>query len=772
MLSAPLAVAALSAAAAVVVQASAAPPFGAAPMPSRSLQLVDDRGHAIGSPVEVCFQVGLHTDCRQIAPGEEVHPPAAFDSLRIEGPGHGPLSLALAGLQARALAGQAAGSPSRWRLAVPRKASLHIERGHFDLPQPSLTVSLYQPQDPSFRQPAFRATLAPGESAVHIPAGELIVSLAAAGHAPDLQRLRARPGEPVALSYRPRSGWSLVARLRAAGDDRPLSGVRVRLAETIGFGQLEKPLAESVSGPDGLILISGLTVSMAGLAAHHPDFLAAEAQGLTASPGTFTFRELALTTGGRLRAQVSVHGRPALGAICELDALVPRSPASKELYQKLWEGNVDAQGICRSSRQAAGVYKLRVSLPQSASRPSRWVTLPEGQDVEVEMPLVPARVTGTVKRSGGQLGGYHVRASRLEADRPQQAWSDPDSEAESDDAGRYELTLWSPGTYILLLKSSSGVAVAGYQQLTTTGDDEQIVDFTLTGSSLQGTVTDEAGQPVEGAVVALQGWEGARSAASDSSGRFQFDLPGKGSASVKAFKSGYRDADPVDVRVLEEEAPIAPVTLVLKRKTTATGTVLSAAGAPVTGALVTSIASTPDGPDAYRSTRSGAAGSFEVEVPPGGPPRVFISGPGCPLSGFDLAVPAAPRDAAGTTSFDTAAAPAILHCPALPAALQLSLADDRGAPLAHAGVILRSGSTIVPHDVLVEHLMQLGLQPETDGGGNLVLAGLAPGDYDLFLNGLSSEGSIAAGLHEGYLTSLTLSALETTELHLTLKQYR
>src|SRR5580693_10281387 len=72
--------------------------------------------------------------------------------------------------------------------------------------------------------------------------------------------------------------------------------------------------------------------------------------------------DLALTTGGRLRAQVSVHGRPALGAICELDALVPRSPASKELYQKLWEGNVDAQGICRSSRQAAGVYKLRVSL--------------------------------------------------------------------------------------------------------------------------------------------------------------------------------------------------------------------------------------------------------------------------------------------------------------------------------------------------------------------------------------------------------------------------
>ena len=766
------------AAAAALVRASAAQPAGTAQPGGQRLDLLDlmdDRGKAIASPLEACFQVELRTECQQLAAGEKVRLPAAFNSLRIEGPDHGPLSLPRAELLARAATAAAAGAGASRRLAVPRKAVLQVASGRAAGLRQPLTVSLYRPQDPAFREPAWRATLAPGESAVKVPAGEHIASLAVAGNAPDLKRLQAQPGELIRLSYQPRSGWSLIARLRAAADDRPVSGVRVRFAETVGFGQPERPIGESVSGPDGLVLVSGLGATMAGLAARHPNFLAAEAQGLTASPGTFAFRDLALHAGGRLHVQVSVHGRPVQGATCELDTPVPVSRDSKEPYQKLWEGKVDAQGICQSTRLAAGVYKLRVMMPQSASRFSRWVTVPEGRDAEVDVPLAPARVAGAVKRGGSPASGYRVKAARLEADRPAGAQSDPDGEAASDETGKYELTLWSPGTYLLLLKSPAGAPVAGHRQLTTAGDDEQTVDFDLTGSPLHGTVTDEAGQPVEGARVGLQGWEGARVAASDGAGRFEFDVQGKGAATLQAFKAGYREAGPVAVQVLQEDVPVPPVTLVLKRKTTAKGTVLSAAGAPVAQALVISIAPTPDGPDAYRTTRSGADGSFEIEVPPGGPPRVFISGPGCPLSGFDLVVPpaplpAAPGDATGDAAAETAAAPSMLRCPALPAALQLSLADDRGTPLAHAGLILRSGSTIVPNAVLVEHLMQLGLSAETDGGGNLVLAGLAPGDYDLFLNMLSSEGTVAAGSHEGFLTSVTLPALETTEIQLTLRR--
>jgi hypothetical protein len=768
--------------------AAAEPPGTAQPGRRRLdlLDLVDDRGQAIASPLEACFQVELRTDCKQVVPGEKVRLPAAFHSLRLEGPGHGPLDLARAELLARVAAAPKAGGEPAGRLAVPRKAVLHIvglnaPSGHPPMRQQPLTVSLYRPRDPAFREPAYRATLAPGESSVNVPAGELIVSLAMAGNAPDLKRLKARPGEPVHLTYQPRPGWSLVARLRAAADDRPVSGVRVKLAEIVGFGRPGKAIAESVSGLDGLVLFPGLTAAMAELAALHPDFLAADAPGLTASPGTFAFREVALQAGGRLRAQISVHGRPVQEATCELHSPVQMSPDSKEPYRQLWEGKVDAQGICRSTRLAAGVYKLRVLMPQSASRFSRWVTVPEGRDADVDVPLAPARVAGLVKRGGSPVPGYRVKASRLEADRPPGAPSEPDSEAVSDEAGRYSLTLWSPGTYILGLRSPSGTPVVGHRQLTSAGDDEQTVDFDLAGSPLRGTVTDEAGQPVQEAKVALQGSDGVQLAASDGAGRFEFDLQGKDAATLRAFKIGYREADPVDVQALREDVPVPPVTLVLKRRTTARGTVLSAVGAPVADALVISIASTRDGPDAYRATRSGADGSFEVEVPPGAPPRVFVSGPGCPLSGFDLpALPAPPAatlpapagDVAEAAEPESAAAPAMLRCPASPAALLLSLADDRGTPLAHAGLILRTGSTVVPHAVLVEHLVQLGLAPETDGGGNLILAGLAPGDYDLFLNLRSSEATVAAGSHEGFLTSVTLPALETTDIQLTLRQER
>jgi hypothetical protein len=758
------------------LSAAAAQPPGAAQPGGRRLDLVDDRGQAIASPLEACFQLELRTECKQVAPGEGVRLPAVFNSLRLEGPDHGPLSLARVELLARvtAAAPKAGGEPAG-RLAVPRKALLHIAGlhapgGHLPMRQQPLTISLYQPRDPAFREPAYRVTLAPGESSVKVPAGELVASLAMAGNAPDLERLKSRPGEPVHLTYQPRSGWSLVARLRAAADERPVSGVQVKVAEIVGFGQPGKPITELVSGPDGLVLVSGLTAAMVELAALHPGFLAADAQGLTASPGTFAFREVALQAGGRLRVQVSMHGRPVQEATCELHAPVPRLREGKEPYRKLWEGNVDAQGICRSTRLAAGVYKLRVLMPQSTSRFSRWVTVPEGQDAEVDVPLAPARVAGIVKRGGNPVPAYRVKASRLETDRPPGTPSEADSEALSDGAGKYELTLWSPGTYILGLRSPSGTPVAGHRQLTSAGDDEQTVDFDLAGSPLRGTVTDEAGQPVAEAKVALQGWEGVQSAASDGAGRFEFDLQGKGAATLRAFKSGYREADPVDVQVLQEDVPVPPVTLVLKRKTTARGTVLSAAGAPVADALVISIAPTPDGPDAYRATRSGADGTFEVEVPSAAPPRVFVSGPGCPLSGFDL--PASAGDGAEAAEPESATPPAVLRCPASPAALQLSLADDRGRPLAHAGLILRTGSTVVPNGVLVEHLMQLGLAPETDGSGNLVLAGLAPGDYDLFLNLRSSEATVAAGSHAGFLTSVTLPALETTEIQLTLRQER
>ena len=109
----------------------------------------------------------------------------------------------------------------------------------------------------------------------------------------------------------------------------------------------------------------------------------------------------------------------------------------------------------------------------------------------------------------------------------------------------------------------------------------------------------------------------------------------------------------------------------------------------------------------------------------------------------------------------------MLRCPPLPAALDLTLVDETGRPLPHAGVILRQGGLVVPQAVLASHLRALGLLSQADGAGRLVIAGLPPGDYELFLSARSSESTIAAGSPQGFLATVALPALQTTALRVT-----
>ena len=151
-----------------------------------------------------------------------------------------------------------------------RKAQLSVE----GLPREPLTVSLYEPRDASFRQPAFRARVA-GEG-LKIPAGSFLLSLAAPGRAPDMQRLTARPAGRIKVVYHPRSGWSLVVRCRATAGDRPVPRAAVAVAEVAGFGIPDHPQAEAASDADGLALFSGLVAPLVRISLRHPAFVPEE----------------------------------------------------------------------------------------------------------------------------------------------------------------------------------------------------------------------------------------------------------------------------------------------------------------------------------------------------------------------------------------------------------------------------------------------------------------------------------------------------------------
>jgi hypothetical protein len=652
---------------------------------------------------------------------------------------------------------------------VDRKASLQIERparrGSPATPtgggdrQP-ITVSLYSPADPTFRDPVFRGEVGPATAPVKIPAGDFVASLLQGHNAPDLQRLHAAPAARVRLAYQARDGWSLIARCRTALSGRVVGGATVRVAETGGFGKDPAPFGTATTDADGLALFSGIHASLASVAAQHPDFLSAAAQGLVAGPGTFTVRDLDLQTGGRVRATVSLHGRPVAGAKCQVAALAALPLNRNDPYREVWEGPVDAKGVCRSTPLAAGRYKLRVHVPESSSQVMRWVSVDEARDTDEDVALAPSRISGEVRRGQDPAEGYAVHARPL-GDQPAGIVIEDVGSATSDADGRYELTLWTPGRYSLYLKSPSGTSTPIRQQVTVDGDDEQ-VDFHVDGNPIRGTVVDEAGAPLAGATAALTWARGSVKTETDAQGQFQLDYQSPlDGASLLAQKEGYRRTQ-VDVRVGDGQG-IAPVTLVLKRSGASRGTVVSADGTPVAGAMVASLTAPPIGTGLFAMTRTDANGTFEVSAPPG-PLQVFVSGPGCPLSFFALQIPAdssAAGDGPGT-------GPTVV-CQGTPASLEMTLVDDQGKPLTQTGVILRQNGEIVPRPVLEAHLAQLGLPALSDGEGRLVIAGIAAGDYDLFLNLRASESSIAAGIREGFLTSLTVPALTNTELQLTFR---
>src|SRR5215208_3751411 len=163
--------------------------------PGEELHLADDVRRPIHDVIEVCTISGLASVCSSHHGSARSLRVPSFDSVTVEGPEHGPVTVRRADLLQ--------GEDGAWRLMVPRTAPLEL-RG---LPPGPVTLSLYKQDDRDFRRPAVRVPAVARE--LRIPAGKSVLSLAAAGKAPDLHLISAPPGGRIAVDYRPRPGWSL-----------------------------------------------------------------------------------------------------------------------------------------------------------------------------------------------------------------------------------------------------------------------------------------------------------------------------------------------------------------------------------------------------------------------------------------------------------------------------------------------------------------------------------------------------------------------------------
>jgi hypothetical protein len=705
-----------------------------------ALRFLDDRGEKIESALEVCFQTGLRVECKNLGPGESPAPPAQFLSLRVEGPDHGPVSLRYEDLEARA--------DGQLLARVPRKALLQIDK----LPTEPLTVSVYDRQAPSFDKPLLKVA-GVGTEGIKIPTGEVLVVLSSGGQAPDLHPLSVAPGALSRVEYTARKGWSLVVRCRGSKTSQPLKSAVVSLESVPGYGRPNHPAGETSTGADGLALFQGLanrtTVSAK---VHHPELLPQQVQGLYAAPGALSFRDVVLEEGGTVRGRVTVNGKRQEGILCKVADLRP--PVSPDQHswkpEALYEGTTDRDGICRSSKLPAGSYVLFVTLPESKGRLDREIVMTNGSDFEEEFAFSEIRVSGKVTRGEKPAPGLTIRVFEK---REEQGMFMVMAEGKSGEDGRYELSLWKSGQYDFALFTRPKATPVAQQTVVLEKDQEpEAVDFSLESMAIRGKVVDKEGRLLEEAWVTLRWNVLERSASTDERGEFEFLLDSEGKGDIRAQKKGYREA-PLQEMSLESEAELPPITLVLVREKPFKGKILSAAGSPVAGAWVEAVRSVYG--DEFiqgNSERTDAEGRFELPPVAEGRNRLFVSGPGCPLSIFE------PSNESGDLS---------LRCQGQPSVLDLTVKDSEGHAVANARVILRRGAVIIPTHILSSHLGQQGFRAETDLSGRLVMPNLAPGDYEIFLANPVTEGMIEAGSRTGYLSSARLSPLNPTVLQLT-----
>jgi hypothetical protein len=702
------------------------------------LRLVDDRGKTVAAKLDICFQVGIRNDCISGRAGAPVQVPPEFLSVRVEGPDHGPVSVRRQDLKREPDGGLL--------LSVPRKALLQIGGS----PEDHLSVSLYSQDDPLFRAPAFRREVRVGSS-LKIPAGDHLVSLAAAGRAPDLHLLNARPGDNERLAYRASPGWSLVLRCQANQERAPVQGARIDLGAMEGYPPRGR-VYQQISGKSGLALFSGLPFVLASARVDHPRFVPHQEEGISASPGTFAFREALLEEGGRLRAMVTTDGKPLPGVDCqvlEYDAN-PQGPAPEPKAH--FQGTTDKAGICRSGKLAAGPYTLRLAKPGSRTFLDRSVVLTNGEETAVAVPIVSIQVHGTVLRGSQPAAAYGVTFSDENEIKPNATRRDAQAEATTDEKGEYEVLLWSPADYVCSVRTPQGTPATS-KGLRLESAEER-VDFFLEEHDVAGVVLDEHDQPVAEATVGLS-WNRSyhRLARTDAQGLFSFPLTEDGHGTVRIGKSGYLEPAPIEVEARPDAYP-PPLTIHLKRTGLLTGKLLGSAG-PAAGASLFSYRLEPGGtavPLGY-ATADGE-GRFELAAADGAPTRVFATGAGCPLTSLDLAP--SPEEA-------------VLPCAELPASLELHFTDTHGKPVPGKNVFARKDGVFIPNEVLATHLSGLHLLSATNGGGRLLLVGLAPGNYDVYLGEATNPALIAGGLPNGFLAASNLAPLTTTELEVTVE---
>ena len=234
----------------------------------------------------------------------------------------------------------------------------------------------------------------------------------------------------------------------------------------------------------------------------------------------------------------------------------------------------------------AGTYNATATAQYHVPQTLAGIVVSEGMTTQANFTLLEyGTLSGTVRDSyGNLLDGATISAG---------------TESTASVLGSYSLRL-APGTYDVT------ASLAGHYPQTVFGvaietGNTSTANFTLVSvvGILRGTVRDQLGTPIVGALVTLEGT--GRTDTTDSSGGYEFADVAPGDYEVTASAAGYYSSG-TTARVLPGEVTVADITLY--QETLLRGRVTDSAGTPIAGAFVSV--------DSTHNDTTDASGYYEI----------------------------------------------------------------------------------------------------------------------------------------------------------------
>jgi len=369
---------------------------------------------------------------------------------------------------------------------------------------------------------------------------------------------------------------------------------------------------------------------------------------------------------------------------------------------------IGARELVELTGLAGGRYDVLLSGPRALQRKLFPVEVMKEGMSEVTLSLDAFRLEGSVEFKESPLA---EAAIKLDAGR----WRAP---LATDDLGRFSEELWQPYDYAVRIES--GALTQPHMIMKHASPSDSHWQIVVPSRRLTGTVVDaQSERPVRDAALSIdsdsESTHWSRTVLAEADGTFDLTGIGDGRYTVTARAPGYLPTEPRELKIARGDGD-RDLRIPMVAGATIETRVVDGAGAPVAGALLF-VGARPDG-GVSGLIRASADGVAMLTLASGATETVFaLSDTGS----IGVTRVSAKQHEKGVT---------IVVPPAV-ATLALRATTKDAAPLAGIGVGLRFQGERVPDSLLLTKAEKEGAALATNAGGDLTIARLPAGRYEL-----------------------------------------